>query len=124
MIYRPGELWIEIDRDHDYGPVLVVGGEIDVCTAPGLARALTETATERPRRLLVDLSDVSHIGSAGLHVLLDASAAWPETLFAVIATAPTSRFMHALGIDTQIAVYPHQAMALACTGAAVAPAEL
>lgn len=123
MICKPGELRIEIEHEHEYGPVLVVGGEIDAYTVPALARALTQAEAQGPRRLLVDMSAVSHIGSAGIRALLDAHAAAPQTLFAVIATTPTLRLMHVLGLDAEVATYPHRAMALACTGAAVAPAD-
>ncbi len=51
---------------------LRVSGEVDMLGAPGLAAALTTAAghTRAPARLVVDLSEVSHLGRAGLAELL------------------------------------------------------
>ncbi|MGV9408290.1 STAS domain-containing protein [Nocardia sp. NPDC003693] len=121
MITRAGRLRIEIEHEHDFGPVLVVHGEIDGYTVPALQRALARADCARPARLLVDLTGVSHIGSAGVRALLDAHASAPETLFAVIATDAGARVLRVAGLDTLIAVYPYRALALVCTAAAVAP---
>ncbi|MEU0542283.1 STAS domain-containing protein [Nocardia sp. NPDC005978] len=120
MIPSPNRLDIHLDHGHDYGPILVVNGDVDSHTVPVLARAVGRAADLRPRRLLLDLTGVSHLGSAGIEVLLDAYAAGERTLLAVIATGPTARVLHTAGVDTVIAVYPYRAMALVCTAAAVA----
>jgi|SRR5436309_6436622 anti-anti-sigma factor len=45
-------------------------GRIDTTTAPALERRLADLLAEGQRRLIVDLSGVEYISSAGLRVLL------------------------------------------------------
>jgi anti-sigma B factor antagonist len=47
-------------------------GEIDLHCSPAVAESLKVAINEKPRRLLVDLSNVSYIDSSGLAVLLEA----------------------------------------------------
>ncbi|MGX1810843.1 STAS domain-containing protein [Nocardia sp. NPDC055321] len=121
MITGAGRLHIHLEDDHDYGPMLVVSGQIDTHSAPELATELARAVDAGPRRVLLDLTGVAHIGSAGIEVLLDAYADAGDTLVAVIATGPTADVLHTVGVDTLIAVYPYRAMAMVCTAAAVAP---
>jgi anti-anti-sigma factor len=53
-------------------PVLQVHGEIDLYTAPEFRDALQQGVGQDPRALIVDLSDISYIDSAGLGALLAA----------------------------------------------------
>jgi anti-anti-sigma factor len=59
------------ERLQDDVRVLQVAGEIDLATAPALAQALADAETES--RLVLDLTDVEFLDSAGLHVLLAAA---------------------------------------------------
>jgi anti-sigma B factor antagonist len=52
--------------------ILPLEGEIDLHLSPAVAESLNIVIKEKPRRLLVDLKDVSYIDSSGLAVLLDA----------------------------------------------------
>ncbi|WIX82800.1 STAS domain-containing protein [Amycolatopsis carbonis] len=52
--------------------VLVVEGDVDHHTAPTMSEALESALARRPRRLVVDLSEVWFLNSAGLEVLLRA----------------------------------------------------
>jgi ABC-type transporter Mla MlaB component len=56
------------------GPALVVavGGEVDLGSAPVLRRVLDAARSRAPRRIVVDLSFVRFLDTAGLAVLLDA----------------------------------------------------
>ncbi|MEV0247763.1 STAS domain-containing protein [Nocardia sp. NPDC050712] len=116
-------LTIRIEDAHDYGPVLVVAGEVDTYTVPRLAEALARALDERPARLVVDLSAVSSMSSAGVEALTAAHAATGRnTLFAVIATGTALRPLQATHTDATIAIYPYRALALTCTAAALAAA--
>jgi anti-anti-sigma factor len=63
------------------GDVVVVGlsGRADSVSAPNLARRLQEAVSGSAGRLVVDLSEVTYISSAGLSVLLAALKSTGET---------------------------------------------
>jgi anti-sigma B factor antagonist len=52
--------------------VLGVTGELDVLTAPRLARTLLQTIREEPGDVVIDLTETRFIDSVGLHALLNA----------------------------------------------------
>src|SRR4029450_4714783 len=52
--------------------VVPLKGEIDLHVSPTLTAALNHVVDKKPERLVVDLSDVSYIDSAGLAALIQA----------------------------------------------------
>jgi len=52
--------------------VLRLEGEIDLHVSPAVTTSLNEMITERPTRLVVDLSGVTYIDSAGLAAFIGA----------------------------------------------------
>src|ERR1700683_1717906 len=54
----------------DYGTVVAVSGEIDVCIADPLQQVLLRIMRKRGARLLLDLSGVSFMDCAGLRAVL------------------------------------------------------
>ena len=52
--------------------VLPLKGEIDLHVSPSVTASLNEMINEKPERMVVDLSDVSYIDSAGLAALIEA----------------------------------------------------
>jgi anti-sigma B factor antagonist len=61
---------------HDQAIVLAyVVGEVDMLTGPSLQSHLDQALATRPERLIVDLSQVSFLGSTGLAVLINAQEA-------------------------------------------------
>jgi anti-sigma B factor antagonist len=52
--------------------VVPLKGEIDLHVSPGVTAALNDVIDKKPERLVVDLSDVSYIDSAGLAALIQA----------------------------------------------------
>jgi anti-anti-sigma factor len=50
--------------------VLALSGELDIASAPGLERALDEFGASIPRRLVIDLTEVTFMDSTGLRALL------------------------------------------------------
>ena len=52
--------------------VLSLKGEIDLHVSPSITASLNERIDKKPERLVVDLSDVSYIDSAGLAALIQA----------------------------------------------------
>ena len=52
--------------------VVPLKGEIDLHVSPTVTAALTEVIDQKPERLVVDLSEVTYIDSAGLATLIQA----------------------------------------------------
>lgn len=55
--------------------IVHVAGELDMLTSPLLHDHLNKLFATRPDRLVIDLSQISFLGSAGLQVLLEARRA-------------------------------------------------
>jgi anti-sigma B factor antagonist len=56
----------------DRAEVLPLRGEIDLHISPSVTASLNAMIEKKPRRLVVDLSDVTYIDSAGLAALIEA----------------------------------------------------
>jgi anti-sigma B factor antagonist len=86
--------------------VLAVSGEVDMLSAPQLAEAIHTALEARPAALIVDLSKVEFLASAGMTVLVSAHAEAPPTQFVVVADgAATSRPIKLMGIDRVMPLY-------------------
>lgn len=81
--------------------VVSVGGSVDMLTAPGLSEAIDGALANKPKGLIVDLSKVEFLGSAGISVLMKARDSLGEaTPFCVVADGPaTHRPLTLLGIN-------------------------
>ena len=87
--------------------VMTVFGDLDVATAPELADAIHAAARKGPAALIVDLSRVDFLASAGMSLLITVHRdIAPSALFGVVADGPsTSRPLRLVGLDTVFAVY-------------------
>jgi anti-sigma B factor antagonist len=56
----------------DRSDILPLKGEIDLHVSPSVTASLNAMIEKKPRRLVVDLSDVTYIDSAGLAALIEA----------------------------------------------------
>jgi anti-sigma B factor antagonist len=103
----PGEVPISVAR-RDGAAVLSVGGEIDLATAPALEAAIAAVLAEDPPALVIDLSAVEFLASAGLRILVTTQDKVAESArFAVVANGPaTSRPIQLTGLDETISLYP------------------
>ena len=81
--------------------VVSVSGSVDMLTAPGLSEAIEAALAKKPKGLIVDLSKVEFLGSAGISVLMKTRDALGDTtLFCVVADGPaTHRPLTLLGIN-------------------------
>jgi anti-sigma B factor antagonist len=57
---------------HDRPNVLPLKGEIDLHVSPVVTASLTAMIEKKPERVVIDLSDVTYIDSAGLAALIQA----------------------------------------------------
>jgi len=91
----------------DQAVVLTVSGEVDMLSAPRLAEAIQTTLATGPAALIVDLSKVDFLASAGMTVLVTAQAeVVPPTRLVVVANGPaTSRPLKLMGLDSVLPLY-------------------
>jgi anti-sigma B factor antagonist len=88
--------------------VLRVGGDIDLATVPALEAAIDEALVPRPIGLVIDLSEVGFLASAGLQALVATHNNVTQSAhFAVVAnSAATSRPIQLTGLDQIFELYP------------------
>ncbi len=89
--------------------VLQVSGAVDEVTAPSLATHLDVALVEEPPLLVVDLTMVEFMSSAGMSLLVETQRLTALTTTTVCVAADgsaTSRPMRFIGIDRIIDVYP------------------
>jgi anti-sigma B factor antagonist len=81
--------------------VVAAAGVVDMLTAPRLTEAISVAAAKSPAGVIVDLSKVDFLASAGITVLVAAHAkVTPNARFGVVADGPaTSRPITLLGIE-------------------------
>ncbi|MDG3013766.1 STAS domain-containing protein [Speluncibacter jeojiensis] len=94
--------------------VVAPSGEIDIVVAPGLQRDIEAVLADRPRRIVIDLSAVTFLASAGLAMLTACRhSAGSEIAFAVVADGPaTARPIELTGLSDELHVYPSLEAAL------------
>ncbi len=87
--------------------VLSVAGEVDLATAPALENAIDAILGERPASLIIDLTAVSFLASAGMATLVAAhQRAGESTAIAVVADGPaTSRQLKMTSLDQVFELY-------------------
>lgn len=87
--------------------VLTVSGSVDMLTAPALAEAIDAAARLHPCALIVDLSSVDFLASAGMGELITAQQHLaPRMRFGVVADgSATSRPMRVIGVDQLVPVH-------------------
>jgi len=88
--------------------VLSVTGDVDEVTAPSLATHLDVVLTAQPTLLVVDLTAVEFMSSAGMNLLLETqrlTAPTPTTMRVAAAGTATSRPMRIIGLDRILELY-------------------
>lgn len=87
--------------------VVAAAGVVDMLTAPRLEDALRKAVANKPEGLVVDLTGVEFLASAGMGVLVAAHDAADEgTRFCVVADGPaTSRPLKLVGIADIVPLY-------------------
>jgi anti-sigma B factor antagonist len=99
--------------------VLAVTGDVDMLTAVHLTAAIETALATAPTAVIIDLSKVEFLASAGMSALVSAHADADPIGIAVVADGPsTSRPMKVVGLDTLLAIYPTLDAALSDLGVA------
>jgi len=93
---------------HDEATVLTVAGEVDLATAPALENAIEAALGGKPAALIIDLSQVSFLASAGMAALVAAhQRAGKATRIAVVADGPaTGRQLKMTSLDQVFSLHP------------------
>lgn len=95
--------------ERQVGGVAIVAAEgaVDMLTAPQLQETVSAVLQRKPAGLIIDMSDVEFLGSAGMQVLVIArNELDDDTRFAVVADGPaTSRPLKITGITEFIDVF-------------------
>lgn len=105
-----------IDSEETAGAiVLSVHGDVDMLTAPRINEAVLDAVALDPRVVIVDLSDVDFLASAGMTALVTAQQqVVPGAQFLVVADGRgTSRPLKLMGIDAALPLHRTLAEALA-----------
>ena len=93
--------------DRQDGAVIVhLVGELDLYNTPVLRQALLDLCEEQPKRLVVDLQQVTFVDSTGLGVLIETRSRLRER-GALVLAAPgldVQRALQISGLDQHIAV--------------------
>jgi anti-sigma B factor antagonist len=95
--------------------VLAVGGEIDMASAPVLESSVADVLADDPAALVIDLTEVQFLDSAGLQILVEAREKVSESArFAVAAHGPiTSRIIQLVDLDEFLSLHETLENALA-----------
>jgi anti-anti-sigma factor len=85
----------------DVGSVTVLGvsGEVDMATCGRIADPLFDLLAEHPRGVVVDLTDVAFIGSAGLNVLIEGQKRAEDGITSMCVVANTQPVLRPLEIS-------------------------
>ena len=99
--------------------VVATSGVVDMITAPQLEDAITAALAKSPAGLVVDLTEVEFLASAGMGVLVAAHDAAPEGVaIVIVADGPaTSRPLKLVGIADLIELFATRDEALAAVTA-------
>ncbi len=87
--------------------VVSVGGSVDMLSAPWLTEAIEAALAKDPAGMIIDLSKVDFLASAGMSVLVASnSTADHSRSFAVVADGPTTyRPLTLMGLDEVLPLY-------------------
>ncbi|WP_280238683.1 STAS domain-containing protein [Nocardia abscessus] len=93
--------------------IVTVHGEIDMASAPHLQSALDGALRDAPAAVVVDMSNVGFLGSAGLSVLLAASEATGSGGLRVVPSDAARRPIEVTALDRLLTVFDSVEEALA-----------
>lgn len=87
--------------------IVTVSGELDLVTAPQLSESMELVLERKPERVVIDLSRVSFLASAGMSLLASTHQKLSEGIgFAVVADGPsTGRPLSLVGLDQVFGIY-------------------
>ncbi len=103
----PSELMTVTTERTDAGARVVVAGEVDCSTAPRMGACIDSLLAAEPAEVVVDLTGVTFLDSAGLHALVTAHAraqALGVRLRVLVATRAVLRPIQVTGLESVLGV--------------------
>lgn len=111
---------LRVDRvEHDSALVYRVAGEVDTLTAPHLDLALADPPATAVSRVVLDMTEVPFLSSAGLSILVEHHTACQRDGIAFAVVAPVHavrRAMEITALDRVIPLYDTVPAALLADG--------
>ena len=94
--------------------VVTAVGAVDMLTAPQLQEVIDAVAERKPAGLIIDMTEVDFLGSAGMQVLMvTRNRLYKDTRLAVVADGPaTSRPLKITGVADYIDLFSTLEVAL------------
>lgn len=108
-------LAVSVDDAADGVTVVRASGEVDQLTAPGLSEAIARALDSPGSAVLVDLTAVGFLGSAGLAVLVEAATRAEKDarqLRVIADSPPVLRPLALTGLETVLSIHPTRDAAL------------
>lgn len=106
---------VRIERE-DKIVVAVLTGEVDMSNAASVRQQIAESVTPDDDALLVDLSELSFIDSAGLHTLIELRTVLDERrqqlLLCVSHGSPIERAIEIIGLSRSVSIHADRAEAM------------
>jgi anti-anti-sigma factor len=106
---------VRIERE-DKTVVAVLTGEVDMSNAASVRQEIAESVTPDDDALLVDLSELSFIDSAGLHALIELGTVLDERRQKLLLCVPhgstTARAIEIIGLPRAVSVHADRAEAI------------
>ena len=118
LVLRPEDPISASVHLYDDVAVLAVVGELDGASAAAFKSAISGALARNPRALVIDLSDVSFLGSVGISVLVEAQEkVGGGNRFAVVAGGSMiGRTGQILDLDETLSIHPTVTEALEAVG--------
>lgn len=88
--------------------VVTVAGELDMATEPEFSRQVEGRIDAQPRAVVLDLSGLGFVGSAGLKALVEQQQRAEQrnvSLRLVLGGSPIERLLELTGLENTFAVY-------------------
>jgi anti-anti-sigma factor len=101
------QIWLSATRPAEGLCVVHVGGELDMLTAPTLTEFLAGALASGPRGLVIDITEVTFLGSSGLRALLDGQQLAGEATRVALAVAPRSTALRSLEVSRLLELFKH-----------------
>jgi anti-sigma B factor antagonist len=99
---------VRIEREDEI-VVAVLTGEVDLSNAASVRQQIAESVTPGDDALLVDLSELSFIDSAGLHMVIELGTALDERrqhlLLCVSRGSPIERAIEIIGLSRSVSIH-------------------
>ena len=108
--------------------VATLSGEVDMSNAPSVRQRLADAITPEDTAVVIDLSALTFIDSAGLHTLIELGTVLEEKrqrlLLNVPPDNPLARVIEIVGMPRSVSVYPDLESTLAAAGDTVDPGSV